>query len=560
MSTITKRLSNFFNRPAAPKSESPTPSTVSEGKEPEDAKTHGSHHHNPAANMMEKLMGAPFRLVVAGDRGSGATSLVDRVFGVAIKDTCVVETLSMQQLEAVEAPKKKKPVEFVVVSRLNSETIQEETVDLAWLVVAGGFEAHLVDSVQLVFAANIPLLVVLSKSDLRSEEESARILSDVEILFGKLGAVRGLQYDVVETSNSPGPICSDCNSKSILKKHASGSFNGFYCSNEQCDLSTNAFKIDTTPISAPNPLLPLVHTTRKLLLAHPATNTNSNSASSNDAPVGSVEASASNNAAATDNTDNDVQQNNGNTSNNNTANTNTTSNNGTISNRRFQIAQLVDVTPKFEYAKVFVITSTLLAAGFGANPIPFIDAPLLVATEWALLNSICQVYGLENRSTYWGLFKNIMATPMIGLMGADVMKLIPGFGTVVGGVIDVVICATLTLSLGVAVTRMCAASIDARNARAFGVGEGRPFFTMDAEVGAMFKEVYNGSKEAIKGMLKSGTLSKEGLMNMVQSQSGVEGGSEVDVGAKEADEMEQLANEMMHSAAAAEKKGKVAEE
>ncbi|KAI9344692.1 hypothetical protein BDR26DRAFT_185202 [Obelidium mucronatum] len=341
---------------------------------------------------------------------------------------------------------------------------------------------------------------------------------------------------------------------SIRKKHPSGEFNGYFCSNNKCDLSLNAFKIDNQPLGAAHQLMPLIQTIKKLLLNYPSEQSSSSATATAPAAVAtSVDPADAGDVAVNSNTSNDTPSatENSATAAATTAASNSSNNTNMTRNRRFQIAQLIDPTPKFDYAKVFVITSTLLAAGFGANPIPFIDAPLLVATEWALLNSICSVYGLENKSTYWGLFKNIMATPMLGLMGADMMKLIPGFGTVVGGVIDVVICATLTLSLGVAVTRMCAGAMEDRNARGNGIGVGRPYFTMDAEVGAMFKEVYNGSKEAIKGMLKSGTLSKEGLMQMVSSGGAVDASAD---DGSETQQLEQFASEMVHGVVVAEGK------
>ncbi|KAJ3124096.1 hypothetical protein HK100_011356, partial [Physocladia obscura] len=246
-------------------------------------------------------------------------------------------------------------------------------------------------------------------------------------------------------------------------------------------------------------LAPLLQKTKSLLL-----NNNFDSTESTN-----LDSSAAENYKTNDNITPAEQQ-------TTTTTTTTTTKKSNLANRRFQIAQLVDTHSKFEYAKVFVITSTLLSAGFGANPIPFIDAPLLVATQFTLITSLCGVYGLPNASTYYGLFKYVLAAPLLGLVGADLLKLIPGVGTVVGGVVDVVICATLTLSLGIAVVKICEIAINERNARAYGVGQGRPEFKLDARVGAVFKEVYTTSKDAIKGMLTSGSLSKEGLVGLMQ--------------------------------------------
>ncbi|KAI8612034.1 hypothetical protein BC830DRAFT_605345 [Chytriomyces sp. MP71] len=189
--------------------------------------------------------------------------------------------------------------------------------------------------------------------------------------------------------------------------------------------------------------------------------------------------------------------------------------------RRYQIAQLIDKTSKYAFAQTFVITTTLIAAGIGANPIPFVDAPLLIATQLTLVNSICSVYGFRNASTYWGLAKNVLATPILGLIGADMIKILPGLGTIVGGIADVIICATMTISLGIATVRMCDGLLTERNARGNGIGEGRPVFVIDAAVGKVFKEVYTSTKDAIKSLARNGKLSKESLMGMMESNGGV---------------------------------------
>ncbi|KAJ3074822.1 hypothetical protein HDU98_010091 [Podochytrium sp. JEL0797] len=573
MTTRIKRISSYLSNklgggtPAPARTPSPSDSTLLEDAKPAPAKP----------NMMEKLMGAPFKLCVAGHDGSGATSIIDTVFGVPIGESldvaAVIKVVETEQVAgpetpavgaatavatpAKDVPKAKKVVEFVRVARMEMalEMTEESMVaplpsppagcDAVWLFVKGDFDAKLKAVADSVVEAKVPLVILLTRADLRTPQE----LAGVKAQIGESDA-----WVVVEVENPPAPVCSDCGSKAMLKRVESTGFNGWFCLNASCDLHTNAFKIIPFSKNQPHHLAPLLAATKHALLTtSSATNAireeEEELAEVPDADITTPAPTATTTSTAPSNTVTTVTP----------AKKPTSASN--ISNRRFQIAQQIDTTSKLAYSQTFIITSTLLAAGFGANPIPFIDAPLLVATQWTLLNSICQVYGLENRSTYWSLFKYILAAPMGGLLGADLVKMIPGFGTVVGGVIDVVICATLTLSLGIAVTKMCDRGLVDRNARNFGVGEGRAFFVMDKEVGAVFKEVYQSSKDAIKAMLTSGTLSKEGLMKMVSKDLEdeapasvvVDGEVKESVEGGEDENLEAIAEEMLLEAAKTKK-------
>ncbi|KAJ3377705.1 hypothetical protein HDU84_008306 [Entophlyctis sp. JEL0112] len=369
-----------------------------------------------------------------------------------------------------------------------------------------------------ILAENIPLLFVLSKADLLSRESVYAIESAIRQTINDCvsndPSLRLAVWDVVAVANPPCPVCSDCGSMAILKEIPDTGFSGWFCTNEKCDLyGSTAFRINKSHQSVRKQVLPLIGKTRQLLLSRDPTLTSASINNSNSKPIKSDDSADSKDIPAD-------------APNPTTVAASSHAAASVLANRRFQIAQLVDTSPKFEYAKIFVITSTLLSAGFGANPIPFIDAPLLVATQFTLITSVCSVYGLPNTSTYYGLFKYVLAAPLLGLMGADILKLIPGVGTVVGGVVDVVICATLTLSLGIAVVKICENAIRARNACNAGVAQPRPQFRLDSQVGVVFKEVYSDSKDAVRAMLKTGSLTKDGLLAMMQAAVG--GGVPVD--------------------------------
>jgi uncharacterized protein (DUF697 family) len=98
----------------------------------------------------------------------------------------------------------------------------------------------------------------------------------------------------------------------------------------------------------------------------------------------------------------------------------------------------------------------------GAVPIPFADAPLLIGQQFAMMGAINAVYKLEVGSD---TLKSL-ATAALGVGGATVLgktiasnliKLVPGAGSVVGGAISAGTAGIITLALGKAYIEVCKA-------------------------------------------------------------------------------------------------------
>ena len=89
----------------------------------------------------------------------------------------------------------------------------------------------------------------------------------------------------------------------------------------------------------------------------------------------------------------------------------------------------------------------------GAAPIPGSDAPVLTAAEVAMIASITAKFGLHfKREEIVSLVTALVGTTGATGIGrttvANVLKLIPGAGTVIGGAVSAVTAATLTAALG----------------------------------------------------------------------------------------------------------------
>jgi len=96
-----------------------------------------------------------------------------------------------------------------------------------------------------------------------------------------------------------------------------------------------------------------------------------------------------------------------------------------------------------------IATCSIGAYAVGWSPIPFSDAPILTGIQTFMVLSIASVFGVAKCLVAPSLLIQAGAGG-IGLGAASALKLIPGFGTLIGGLIDSTIAGAITLSLGVA--------------------------------------------------------------------------------------------------------------
>ena len=116
----------------------------------------------------------------------------------------------------------------------------------------------------------------------------------------------------------------------------------------------------------------------------------------------------------------------------------------------------------FEKANNIVLGFVASTAATGAVPLPFADAPLLIGQQVAMMVAINSVFEFDiDRDALTSL-----ATAVIGVGGATVigktvvsnlLKFIPGVGTVAGGAISAGTAGVITLALGKAYIEVCKA-------------------------------------------------------------------------------------------------------
>jgi uncharacterized protein (DUF697 family)/predicted GTPase len=121
--------------------------------------------------------------------------------------------------------------------------------------------------------------------------------------------------------------------------------------------------------------------------------------------------------------------------------------------KAFVAAQKASIDHKKKIAHRVVAGSATAAAAAGASPIPFSDAAILVPIQIGMLAGITAAFGLELSKG----FLSTLVAAAAGGMGAtaggraivsNLLKFIPGVGTVAGAAISATTAAVLTTTLG----------------------------------------------------------------------------------------------------------------
>lgn len=118
-----------------------------------------------------------------------------------------------------------------------------------------------------------------------------------------------------------------------------------------------------------------------------------------------------------------------------------------------QHVQIACLEEKKRHAQAAVVSAALLAASEGATPIPFSDYALLIPTQVGMVASITVIFGFDiNKSIITALLSSTIGAGGATLLGKTVvtnlLKFIPGAGTVVGGAISAGTAGVITAALG----------------------------------------------------------------------------------------------------------------
>lgn len=118
-----------------------------------------------------------------------------------------------------------------------------------------------------------------------------------------------------------------------------------------------------------------------------------------------------------------------------------------------QNVQIASLEEKKRHAQAAVATAAVAAAGEGAAPIPFSDCALLIPTQLGMIASITVIFGFDvNKSIITALLSATIGSGGATLLGktvvSNILKFIPGAGTVAGGAISAGTAGVITAALG----------------------------------------------------------------------------------------------------------------
>ena len=121
--------------------------------------------------------------------------------------------------------------------------------------------------------------------------------------------------------------------------------------------------------------------------------------------------------------------------------------------RALAAAQKVRLELKKRAAHKVVVAAAGAATAAGASPIPFSDAALLVPIQVGMLAGISATFGIELSKALFSTLVAAMAAPagatVLGrAVVSNLLKFVPGVGSVAGGVVAAAAAATLTTALG----------------------------------------------------------------------------------------------------------------
>lgn len=115
--------------------------------------------------------------------------------------------------------------------------------------------------------------------------------------------------------------------------------------------------------------------------------------------------------------------------------------------------QIACLAEKKKKAQVAVAAATAAAATEGAVPIPFADAAILIPTQMSMIVSITVIFGFDvSKSILTAFLSSTLGAGGATLLGktvvANLIKLIPGVGSVAGGAISAGTAGIITTALG----------------------------------------------------------------------------------------------------------------
>lgn len=111
---------------------------------------------------------------------------------------------------------------------------------------------------------------------------------------------------------------------------------------------------------------------------------------------------------------------------------------------------------KKEAGRQKVLKHAALAATIGAAPLPMADSPALIANQMTMVAHLASLWDLPKLDALasTGLLSTAVSYVGRGLAG-NLMKVVPGLGSWLGGAVNATVAAAITTAVGLAVNTLC---------------------------------------------------------------------------------------------------------
>ena len=119
-------------------------------------------------------------------------------------------------------------------------------------------------------------------------------------------------------------------------------------------------------------------------------------------------------------------------------------------------AQEIDTSRKVAEAQKYIAAAAASAAAAAASPVPFSDAVVLVPIQLGMMAKIAQLYKIKfDRAALMAVASTTAATQAGRATFTGLLKLVPGAGTLAGGLIGAGVASSYTYAMGQAWLAVC---------------------------------------------------------------------------------------------------------
>ncbi len=171
------------------------------------------------------------------------------------------------------------------------------------------------------------------------------------------------------------------------------------------------------------------------------------------------------------------------------------------------------MVPK-ERADTIIRKHVFWACGAGLIPVPLVDIAAVTAIQIDMLKQLSHLYGVRYSESQGKTFVTALSGSILARLGANALKLIPGIGSILGGVSMAAMSGASTYAIGQVAADQFARGTDVGN---IDVDEARKTYEAEYEKGKSVAEEVSknpdASRDVFQKLEKLGELRQKGILS-----------------------------------------------